>query len=309
MSEANFCEYIRGVLGYGPEPAKVNSERFTRFATNDRHGDESGWCKLFSDGQGGVFGCWRKNITRVWQANSPNSAEDRMSWYKQIQACREEAAVIKAKEHAKCRLESVDLWEKSRDAQEDHPYLVAKLVPSYGLKQSGGKLMVPVRDISGAFRGLQYIWPDGRKRFKTGTEVVGGYFPIGRPTDEILLICEGYATGATLYQLTGHAVAVAFNAGNIPRVAKALREKYQDRQLVVCADDDYCTNGNPGVVKALEATMLVNGRIVVPLFTSRRDPKDTDFNDFLRLAGPEAVKTCFDYQMDMQKYLTMEKKS
>ena len=31
-----------------------------------------------------------------------------------------------------------------------------------------------------------------------------------------LFIVEGYATGATVHEATGHAVAVAFDAGNLP---------------------------------------------------------------------------------------------
>ena len=44
---------------------------------------------------------------------------------------------------------------------------------------------------------------------------------------------------------------VAFNAGNVEAVALALRAKYPEAQLIVAADDDYQTEGNPGLSKAI----------------------------------------------------------
>ncbi|MBK7252207.1 MAG: toprim domain-containing protein [Gammaproteobacteria bacterium] len=78
-----------------------------------------------------------------------------------------------------------------------------------------GRLLVPVRDSSGRLMSLQRIGPDGEKRFFYGGHVAGGYFIIGAPGDTVC-IAEGYATAASIHEATGHAVAVAFNAGNLP---------------------------------------------------------------------------------------------
>ena len=40
-----------------------------------------------------------------------------------------------------------------------------------------------------------------------------------------LCIAEGFATGASIHEATGLPVAVAFNAGNLEPVAKALRKQ------------------------------------------------------------------------------------
>ena len=99
-----------------------------------------------------------------------------------------------------------------------------------------------------------------------------------------LVVCEGYATGATLHEETGHAVAVAFNAANLLPVAQALRAKFPRIALVVASDDDWQTEGNPGLTAATEAARAIGGRLAVPDFTGYdRSNKDTDFNDLQRL--------------------------
>ena len=117
--------------------------------------------------------------------------------------------------------------------------------------------------------------------------------PIGKPNGKIL-IAEGYATGATLHESTGHAVACAFNAGNLKPVAETLRAKYPNTELVLCADDDYLTDGNPGLTKATEAARAVGGLLAVPVFPDTRGEKDTDYNDLARLEGPEAVRASIE---------------
>ena len=92
---------------------------------------------------------------------------------------------------------------------------------------------------------------------------------MGRPRNALLL-CEGYATAATVFSATGEATAVAFNAGNLPAVARALRVKFPNIKLVICADDDAQTPGNPGRTKAAEAARAVGGFVAVPRFEGVR---------------------------------------
>ena len=134
-----------------------------------------------------------------------------------------------------------------------------------GLRQLRDMLLVPARDEAGALGTLQFIGPDGVKRFLTGGRIRGCYCAIGRPGD-CLLLAEGYATAATIFEATGCAVAVAFNAGNLLPVAQALRRKFPALRLVVCADDDAGTPGNPGLTHARAAARAVGGDVVAPDF-------------------------------------------
>ncbi len=82
---------------------------------------------------------------------------------------------------------------------------------------------------------------------------------------------------------------MAFDARNLLPVARALRAKFPDKKLVLCADDDAETEGNPGITKATEAARAVNGLLAVPEFGDDRPSGVTDFNDLCTLFGADAV--------------------
>jgi putative DNA primase/helicase len=174
-----------------------------------------------------------------------------------------------------------------------HPYLTTKGIQSHGIKVFGNNLLIPLRDTSGDLHSLQTIGPDGAKRFHPGGRVTGCYHSIGKPAG-VLIVCEGFATGASLQETTGHAVAVAFNAGNLEPVALALRAKYPTLKFIIAADDDHLTDGNPGLTKARAAAQAVGGWVAIPLFPAGRPDKATDFNDLHTLAGGAAVKARID---------------
>jgi putative DNA primase/helicase len=109
-------------------------------------------------------------------------------------------------------------YSKGRDVDAKYPYLAAKGIKPHGIRQMRNFLMVPVRDTKGEIHGLQFIMPDGKKRFKRGMALTGCYHAMGKP-DGRILIAKGYATGAVLQEITGHAEACAFTAGNLKPVA------------------------------------------------------------------------------------------
>ena len=61
-----FHAAVQAALGRAPEV--IEPGRLHRFATSDKRGDDAGWCKLFADLRGGVFGCYRAGINETWQA-------------------------------------------------------------------------------------------------------------------------------------------------------------------------------------------------------------------------------------------------
>jgi putative DNA primase/helicase len=72
-------------------------------------------------------------------------------------------------------------------------------------------------------------------------------------------------------------------------VAEQLSKAHPQAQLVICADDDQWTDGNPGRNKATEAAQSTGAVLVVPSFKDT-DTKPTDFNDLARLEGVDTVK-------------------
>jgi hypothetical protein len=72
-------------------------------------------------------------------------------------------------------------------------------------------------------------------------------------------------------------------------VAIALRAKFPNLEIVICADDDHKTKGNPGIRKAIEAATATRSKVVIPEFNGNRSDGDTDFNDLFVLDGAKSV--------------------
>lgn len=135
-------------------------------------------------------------------------------------------------------------------------------------KISRGTLVIPMRDMRGVLWSIQTIAENGAKMFPKFSRKTGLFHAIGVRSDLLpLVIAEGYATAASLLRVYKCAVAVAFDAGNIVPVAEALRAKYPKQRMVICADNDSETPGNPGVTKAHEAAKKVGAVVVIPTFS------------------------------------------
>lgn len=269
--------------------------RLHRFASNGRRGDLAGWYVLHADGvPAGVFGDWRSGTSETWRADIGRrlSPQEEAAHRTRIEAMRYEREADEDRRKAEARERATAIWQSALPAADDHPYLVGKGVKAHGLRLHEGALVVPMRD-GAELHSLQRIFPDGEKRFLPGGRVAGCYYAIGTP-DNVLHVCEGVATGASIHEATGGAVAIAFNAGNLLAVARSLREKFPDMRLIVCADDDTLTEGNPGLTKAREAALAVGGLLAVPAFGPDRPEGASDFNDMAQSCGLGAVRECIE---------------
>jgi putative DNA primase/helicase len=193
---------------------------------------------------------------------------DKEEWeqVKKQQAELRKQAKQEAEQRAKDAAERAQsIFEKLPDSGKG-PYLFKKGVRGFGLRYSRDSVVVPVRDIDGDLKGLQFIDADGGKKFLTGTAKRGCFHFIGDlvTVNDRIGIAEGYATAASIYQITGIPTAVAFDAGNLLPVAQAFRHRFPDIEIVIFGDDDRETEGNPGRTKALAAAQAVNGRAVFP---------------------------------------------
>jgi len=238
--------------------------------TGDKPGSRNGWVVLHGDVQAGAFGSWRTGESHTWRgridgAESPAAAAERR---RRLAELRQQQEQEQARVQDDAIRRAARLLQAARRASDSHPYLRRKGVRAYGIRQLREQLVIPIRDSAGVTRSIQFIDPDGSKRFLTGGQVQGCYFAIGALPGP-LLVCEGYATGATLHEACGYPVAVSFNAGNLEPVARAIRAKYPSAKLVVCADDDANTPGNPGLTKARAAARAVGAALAVPKFEER----------------------------------------
>jgi putative DNA primase/helicase len=264
--------FIAAMSSAGLEPVKpldLPDGKLVRFrVAGDKAGSCNGWAVLHREPiPCGAFGSWKTGEQHTWKAagHEAMTPEARAGLCRNIQRASAARADEEAKVRAAAAVRASRLWDKSSPANDDHAYLCKKGVRAYGLRVLRDQLIVPARDADGRLHTLQFIGPDSVKRFLTGGRIAGCYYAIGRPGDALLL-AEGYATAATLYQATGHAVAVCFNCGNLLAVARALRAKFPRLRLVICADNDAETPGNPGLTAARAAARAVAGSIAVPLF-------------------------------------------
>jgi putative DNA primase/helicase len=277
-----------------PDTLKADGKTH-RFSSEDKPSHKNCWYFLHLDDiPWGEAGDWAVNggdrvVHWCAKTNTQMSQTERDNHLLRIQAKQEQIESEQIERHQASASEAVQRFKLATVCTQNH-YLTSKGVIPYGVKSEGNKLLIPMRDTSGALCSLQIIAPDGDKRFFFGGKVKGCYHSIGKPQG-VLIVCEGYATGASIHEATGHAVAVAFNAGNLQPVAVALFSKYPALKIIIAADDDWKTEGNPGMTKALEAALAVGALISVPIFTADRPDAANDFNDLHHFTGLDAVKS------------------
>jgi putative DNA primase/helicase len=274
-------------------PDMIEPGKFHKFpGEGKRNGNTAAWCKLFPDGVGGIFGDYSTGLSTSWQARreTPYTLAEREAFKRHIAEAKAQAEAERKAKQAEAARKAAAIWQGAQPAPTDHAYLTRKGIQVHGARQHNDALVIPMRT-SGEMHSLQFIDADGDKRFLTGGRVIGCYYSIGVTKGAAALcIAEGFATSATIHEATGYPVAVAFNAGNLESVALALRAKLPELRLILCADDDAATEGNPGLTKAAAAARSVGGLVAVPDFGADRPEGATDFNDMAQRSGLEAVK-------------------
>lgn len=207
----------------------------------------------------------------------------------------------------KAARDAVDLWAGAHDTG-DSAYLRRKGVRPHGVRfLADGTVLVPMRDPSGVLQNLQRIAAEPpaagapEKRYLPGGRKTGMWHWCGDPSGaDVLAVAEGYATAASIHESTGRPVAVAFDAGNLVHVTKALRALYPNAPLVVCGDDDAQTAArtgkNPGRDKATAAARAAANRQAraACVFPNGLPEGGTDFNDLAAHAGIEAVRSAIE---------------
>ena len=209
------------------------------------------------------------------------------------------AKALRAAEAKKAADEADRCWRKYVPTGESD-YLKRKGVKAHGLRFSpsgNGTVAVPIlRD--GRVVGLQIIRGKDRgnklekQYWPAGMDKVGAYHLIGGIPRGLVLVAEGYATAATLHESTGLPVAVAFDAGSLMPVVADLAQKYRTSKILICADDDYLTPGNPGCEAARLAATAHGAAWCSPKFSEERSTTKkgpTDYNDLANLEGPHVV--------------------
>ena len=105
-----FRAAILAALGHAPE--LIEPGRFCRFATSERRGDSAGWCKLFDDLRGGVFGCYRQGVSEAWCAadRATMTGVQRIALARQVAAATSERMAQQAQRWADNAKRIAKMW-------------------------------------------------------------------------------------------------------------------------------------------------------------------------------------------------------
>lgn len=287
-------EFIRVLAEFGLDVDHLNYDTLERVKTKeDKGGEKSGWYIYYASGiPAGAYGDWRnggESMTWCAKRQEEMSPAEWMENKRRMEIAKRQRMEQIDADQKRAASAARDILGESQPATDDHPYLTAKRVKNYGLKVHAGRLVIPAIDENGEVTTIQTIDNQGDKLFLKGGKKSGSFFWI-EGSRQTIYICEGYATGATIHEATGCAVVVSFDAGNLPKVAPIIRQKFLASHIVIAADNDqHKGNDNAGVKCAKQAAELIRAEVVIPQFINL-ESKPTDFNDLFVLEGIERVR-------------------
>lgn len=269
--------------------------------------EKRGWYKLHevTDKAGaplliGSFGVWQgndSNTTKIEIERTAFDPDEYQAVLKRIRDDNKQAEAERDRAGREAAQEAERLW-LGYQTEGASGYLAKKGVRGYGLRYApeADTAAMPLCDASGKVWGVQLLRGKDKgaklekEYYPKGVQKKGHYHLIGIVRD-LVLVCEGYATGASIHEATGLPVAVALDAGNLKPVAEALHKAHKKARILICADDDYLTEGNPGVKAATGAALCVDGAWIKPVFAIDREGKKiTDFNDLAEIEGLTVVR-------------------
>jgi len=203
------------------------------------------------------------------------------------------------------------IWSRFQPATSEHPYIQAKgaaAVPIEGLRvvphgdplrimgeSMAGALVVPVVRSDGELASLQFITVGAtaeslKAKGKPnklnlpgasldGWSTVGEMLPGG-----VVYLCEGIGTAWAAWMAKGHAAVVCFGAGNMGKVAQALRQQDSAARLVLCPDV-----GKEAQAQSIAAA--VDGAVAA---MPEGWPNNSDIHDLSETEGLDIVAALLD---------------
>lgn len=261
-----FHDAILAALGHAPDA--IEPGRFHRFATSDRRGDDAGWCKLFDDMRGGVFGCYRQGISETWSAadRSSMTREQRAELARQVLAATAERETQQRQQWAENAQRIARVWAQCVPLVPGDPctlYLKGRgfggvwplpaalrlhraLPYWHGAERLGEfpAMVAPLVSADGRTVALHrtYLTRDGRKaevpsvKKLTGAAgpLAGACIPLHQPARGCIGIAEGIETALAAWCASAVPTVAAYCAGNLA----AWKWPAGVKRLVIFADAD-----------------------------------------------------------------------
>jgi P4 family phage/plasmid primase-like protien len=295
MKKVFFCSALEeAFVHFGlPFPDRtLQLGAIVRFATNGNANDLAGWCKLFPDATGAVFGCNRDGTRFVWQQRDSNlplpTKAERQSIRAKAAKARGLSEIERTNEHAVAGKNTVAILSNTHEVDSAHPYVVRKGIEPYSARQNrDGTVVLPVYSANGTLQSLQFIRPNGQKRFLHQARLKGGRLYFGAPANGApLKLVEGWATGCSIHEATGVTVVICFSGSNLDDVAADLRRQFPDSPLQIAGDLDVHGKGLEYAQAAAAAGAPAT--VLLPIFADGR--ACGDFNDLHQSEGLDSVR-------------------
>ena len=285
-----FIDWL-GSLGVEPDPKRglvVGGEIGRAYTTVDGRRKQNAWYQVWFDQDRPYGHAERYDIGSLgtWKAEGGDIPKLTKEQKQEIERVKEQAKLAQEVEQTKAAKRAQTMWDEAAECNI-HPYLEAKGVPSHGLKQYKGALLIPVFNIHGSVQTLQFIDDDGKKIFLRGGKKKAGFFPVGidfLAESTTINYAEGYATAASYHVHHKQPVIVAFDAGNLAPVAEALYAVYPDKKHVFIADFDESKTGEQKAIAAAQVIKQAGGHAEVLM------PEQVgDYNDHAQALEGELI--------------------
>ncbi len=199
------------------------------------------WYVFFSNY--GVYGDWSKHITEKWRKDGYiESYIDKIKIQESIALAKQQ----EAERHERIAASALKAV-KNCSNQGISEYLQKKQLNGFGELYSGNSVVFPLQDASGKIWTYQYIKGD-QKRFLSGGKKKACFFPIGEVinNDDLIVVCEGVATGAAIHKATKLPIICAMDAGNI----KAVCDSLPYTNIIIAADNDVSDAGEKAAIES-----------------------------------------------------------
>ena len=288
-----------------------------RFRTrDDKPSETSGAILIHTDGwPAGYVQDWRKGIKENWKYDITGLDDEQKKYFNSEEykkKCDEKERKAREKREAKQLKAVADarrLWERLDFAPEQHPYSVQKHIACFTeeclrYNPNTKSLAVPLRDINGQLQSIQWIPEEGHKSFFMDAAIESAFWSVwlevlDENPKEALLLGEGFATMAKVFELTKKPCVAAMSCYSLEKVARQLREKYPEAKIIITADNDWETerkhDRNPGLLYAnavanssVLGVKLADG-VINPEFTEE-DVGLSDWDDYAVKYGDEAAQ-------------------
>ena len=269
-----------------PKVEHLPHGKLVRFpAPNKNKKNKAAW--VINYGEYAIFGDWLTGSKHVWKLERYyKDTEEQREKLRQYHIEALKYIVEKSMSHRTAAMKAKEYCAQCKIADNNHPYLANKKVKVFNniLVDETNNLVIPVF-IDNKQTSLQFIYPDGEKRFFPNGKTKGGYFELTPKnsyyTDDVI-ICEGYATGATIAEHFANdpCVFIAFGCNNLAEVTAYAKNKYKYASITIAGDSDPI-----GYAKAKEAAKLNNCNFISPSNVKAEGFCGTDFNDLFIFEG------------------------